>query len=84
MNKFCKNFSQYLETTMVSKKILRMGFQKTPIQKTYEIAVDYGSITTIHASYNAELATKYIKSVKLVNFTEIFRLPNEKNMTWTI
>ena len=29
-----KNFRQYLETIMVSKKILRMGVQKTPIQKT--------------------------------------------------
>ena len=32
-----KNFRQHLETIMVSKKILRMGAQKTPIQKTYEI-----------------------------------------------
>ena len=29
-----KNFRQYLETIMVSEKILRMGAQKTPIQKT--------------------------------------------------
>ena len=28
-----KNFRQYLETIMVSKKILKMGTQKTPIQK---------------------------------------------------
>ena len=32
-----KNFRQYLETIMASKKIL-MGAQKTPIQKTYEIS----------------------------------------------
>ena len=32
-----KNFRQHLETIMVSKKILRMGAQKTPIQKTYKI-----------------------------------------------
>ena len=32
-----KNFRQHLETIMVSKKIIRMGVQKTPIQKTYEI-----------------------------------------------
>ena len=32
-----KNFRQHLETIMVSKKILKMGAQKTPIQKTYEI-----------------------------------------------
>ena len=28
-----ENFRQHLETIMVSKKILRMGAQKTPIQK---------------------------------------------------
>ena len=32
-----KNFRQYLKTIMVSKKILRMGAQKTTIQKIYEI-----------------------------------------------
>ena len=32
-----KNFRQHLKTIMVSKKILRMGAQKSPIQKTYEI-----------------------------------------------
>ena len=32
-----KNFRQHLETIMVFKKILRMGAQKIPIQKTYEI-----------------------------------------------
>ena len=31
-----KNFRQHLETKMVSKKILRTGTQKAPIQKTYE------------------------------------------------
>ena len=39
-----KNFTQYLETIMVSKKILRMGVQRTPIQKTYEMSVDSNSI----------------------------------------
>ena len=29
-----KNIRQHLETIMVSKKIIRMGAQKTPIQKT--------------------------------------------------
>ena len=32
-----KNFRQHLETIMVSKKNIRMGAQKTPIQKPYEI-----------------------------------------------
>ena len=32
-----KNFRQHLGTIMVSKKIIRMGAQKTPLQKTYKI-----------------------------------------------
>ena len=89
---------------MVSKKILRMGVQKTPIQKTYEVSLGSDSInidflesnkqfdwleisvicdksnkhTTIYHSYNVELAAKYIKSVKLSNFNEIYSLTNEK------
>ena len=39
-----KNFRQYLETIMVSKRILRMGAQKIPTQKTYEINVDQDSL----------------------------------------
>ena len=39
-----KNFRQYLETIMVSKKILRMGSQKASLQKTYEINTGQDSI----------------------------------------
>ena len=39
-----KNFRQYLETIMVSKKIIRMGTQKIPLQKTYEINIGQDSI----------------------------------------
>ena len=39
-----KNFIQYLETIMVSKKIIRIGTQKNPLQKTYEIKVGQDSI----------------------------------------
>ena len=39
-----KNFRQYLETIMVSKKILRMGAQKTALQKTNEISVRQDSL----------------------------------------
>ena len=39
-----KNFRQYLETIIVSKKILCMRAQKTPIQKAYEINVGQDSI----------------------------------------
>ena len=34
--------------------------------------------TTIYNSYNIEMASKKIQSVKLTNFTEIYRLTNEK------
>ena len=34
--------------------------------------------TTIYDSYNVELATKYIKSVKLENVTEIYSSINKK------
>ena len=39
-----KNFRQHLETIMVSKKILRMGAQKTPLQKTYKISKGQDSL----------------------------------------
>ena len=41
-----KNFRQYLETIMVAKEILRMGTQKTPLQKTYEINAGQDSLDT--------------------------------------
>ena len=90
---------------MVSKKILRMGMQKTPIQKTYKISIGSDLVnvgfllsnrqfdrwieiplvfdksdkhTTICDSYNVELAAKYIKSVKLSNFSEIYSI-NKNN-----
>ena len=34
--------------------------------------------TSIYDSYNAELAVKTVKSIKLYNFTEIYSLTNEK------
>ena len=34
-----KNFRQYLETILISSKILRMGIQKTPYQRTYEMQI---------------------------------------------
>ena len=39
-----KNFRQYLETIMVSKKVLRMGVQERPIQKTYEMYIGSDTI----------------------------------------
>ena len=39
-----KNLRQYLEKIMVSKKILRVGTEKSPIKKSYEINVGTDSI----------------------------------------
>ena len=39
-----KNFRQHLETIVVSKKILKMGAQKTPLQKTYKISTGSDSL----------------------------------------
>ena len=49
-----KNFRQHLETIMVSKKILRMGAQKTPIQKTYEIQKGSDSLNVEFLSANRQ------------------------------
>ena len=99
-----KNFRQHLETIMVSKKFLRMGAQKTPIQKSYEIQkgsktlnveflganrqFDWLEISivpeksdkhsSIYDSYNREMASQLIKSVKLINFSDLYSLTNEK------
>ena len=40
-----KNFRQYIETIMISKKFLRICIQKTLLQKTYEISVGSNSLT---------------------------------------
>ena len=37
--------------------------------------------TPIYDSYNRELASQTIKTLQLSNFTEIYSLTNEKNMT---
>ena len=39
-----KNFREYLETIMVSKNITKMGIQKIPLQKAYEINVGQDSL----------------------------------------
>ena len=51
-----KNVTQYLETIMVSKKILRMGTQKTPLQKTYEINTGQYSIDVEFLGANRQFA----------------------------
>ena len=56
-----KNFRQHLETIMVSKKILPMGAQKTPIQKTYEIKKESNSLNVEFLGANRQFDwTQYL------------------------
>ena len=90
------NFRQYLETILFSAKVLRMGVQKTPYQKFYELqtgsqdfTVDFQGANrqfdwieislvydksdkhlTAHDSYNAECASKFIKSLEFANISD--------------
>ena len=90
------NFRQYLETTLFSAKVLPMGVQKTPYQKTYELqagsqdfTVDFQGANrqfdwieislvydksnkhlTAYDNYNAECATKFIKSLEFANISD--------------
>ena len=49
-----KNFRQHLETILVSKNIIRMGAQKTPIQKTYEIKTGSDSLNVEFSGTNRQ------------------------------
>ena len=68
-----ENFRQHLETIMVSKKILRMGAQKTPIQKTYEI--QKGSDT---------LNIEFLGANRQFDWTEISVVPDKSDKHKTL
>ena len=68
-----KNFSQHLETIMVSKKILKMGAQKTPIQKTYEINTGSDSLNVEFLGSNGQF-----------DWIEIPNVPNKRDKHTTI
>ena len=63
-----KNFRQHLETIMVSKKYLRMGAQKTPIQKTYEIQKRSDS-----------LSVEFLGANRQFDWVEISIVPDKSN-----
>ena len=58
---------------MVSKKVLRMGVQKTPIQKTYEIAVGQDSINV-----------EFLGSNRQFDWIEISIVPDQRETHTTI
>ena len=68
-----KNIRQHLETIMVSKKILRISAQKTPIQRTYEI-------NTSSDSLNVE----FLGSSRQFDWTEISIVPDKSDKHTTI
>ena len=67
-----KDFRQHLETIKVSKKIIRMGTHKTPIQKRYEIKK--GSDT---------LNVEFLGSNRQIDWLEI-SIVNDKSDNHTI
>ena len=74
-----KNFRQYLETIMVSKKILKMGVQKILIQKTYKISVSSDSINVDFLSSNRqfdwiEMSLVFDKSDKLTTICDSYNI----------
>ena len=74
-----KNFRQYLETIMVSKKILKMGVQKILIQKTYKISVSSDSTNVDFLSSNRqfdwiEMSLVFDKSDKLTTICDSYNI----------
>ena len=68
-----ENFRQHLETIMVSKKIIRMGAQKTPIQKTYEIKEGSDSLNV-----------EFLGANKQFDWIEISIVPDKSDKHTTI
>ena len=64
-----KNFRQYIETIMISNKILRMGVQKTPLQNIYEISVGSNSINVeFFGSIDNLIGSKFLSfMIKAIN-----------------
>ena len=81
-----KNFRQYLETIMVSKKVLRMGAQKTLIQKTYEINTGQDSLNIDFLGANRQLdwIETFIVDDKNERHTSIYDSYNVKLAAKTI
>ena len=68
-----KNFRQHIETIMVSKKILRIDAQKTPIQKPYEIQKGSDSLNV-----------EFLVSNRQFDWIEISIVPDKSDKHTTI
>ena len=72
-----KNFQQYLGTILVFSKVLRIGIQKTPYQKTYEMQVGSQKITADVKGCNRqfdwlEISLIYDKSDKYLTIYDAY------------
>ena len=72
-NFFVHFFRQHLGTIMVLKKILRMGAQKTLLQKTYEISTGTDSLNV-----------EFLDSNRQFDWLEISIVPDKSNKQTTI
>ena len=80
-----KNFRQYIETIMISKKILRMGIQKALIQKRYEIFVGSDCLAIEFYGLNRqfdwlELSLVYHKSDKHLTIYDSYNVDHAAKM----
>ena len=67
------NFRQYLETILFSAKTLRMGVQKTPYQKTYELQ-----------AASQEFTVDFINAIRQFDWIEISLLYDKSDKHLTI
>ena len=91
------NFRQYLETILFSAKVLQMGVQKTPYQKTYELQASSQDFTVDFQGANrkfdwTEISLVYDKSdkhltaygSKFIKSLEFANISNESSSTNTL
>ena len=80
-----KNFQQYLETILVFSRVLRIGIQKTPYQKTYEMQVGSQEFTADVKRCNRqfdwlEISLIYDKSDKYLTIYDTYIVESAAKM----
>ena len=66
---------QYLETILISSKVLRLGIQKTSYNES-------DKHLTIYNSYNAKCGARLRKPVEFANISEAYSTTNIENSTF--
>ena len=83
------NFRQYLETILFSARALRMGVQKTPYQKTYELKKGSQDFTVDFQGANRqfdwiEISLVYDKSDKHLSLYDSYNVECASKLIKTI